>query len=57
MRIHSDDFKGMPLMNYDFMFKNHKFKSYWTKSGFARSIKNLELRIITDLTNFEKYVV
>jgi hypothetical protein len=57
MRLHSDDFKGMPLLNYDFMFRNHKINSFWTRSGFERSVNKLERRIINDLTNFEKYVV
>ncbi|MBC7651235.1 MAG: hypothetical protein H7101_05755 [Deinococcales bacterium] len=56
MRLHSDDFKGIPLLNYDFMFRNHKLKSYCTKWGLERSIKKLEHRIVTDLTNFDKYV-
>jgi hypothetical protein len=57
MRLHSDDFKGIPLFNYDFMFRNHKLSSFWTKKGFEKSIKKLEQRIVADLTNFEKYVI
>ncbi len=34
MRLHSEDFRGIPLFNYDFMFREHKLSSYWTKSGF-----------------------
>jgi len=56
MRLHVDDFKGMPLFNYDFMFREHKLKCFWTKSGFKKSVKRLEQRIVSDLTNFEKYV-
>jgi hypothetical protein len=56
MRLHVNDFKGMPLVNYDFWFKNHKLKSYFTKNGFDKSVKKLSNRIERDLTDFDKYV-
>ena len=56
MRLHVDDYKGIPLLNYDSMFKNHKLNSYWTRWGLEKSVKKLENRIVVDLTNFEKYV-
>jgi hypothetical protein len=31
MRLHVDDFRGIPLFNYDFMFRNHKLATYFTK--------------------------
>ena len=56
MRLHVNDFKGTPLLNYDFWFKNHKLKGYFTKAGFNKSIEKLGKRIEIDLTNFNKYV-
>lgn len=56
MRLHVDDFKGIPLFNYDFMFKNHKLKFFFTKNGFDKSVKKLSTRIENDLTDFNKYV-
>ena len=56
MRLHIDDFRGIPLLNYDFMFREHKLKCYWTKWGFKKRVKQLEQRMVTDLTNFQKYV-
>lgn len=56
MRLHVDDFKGIPLFNYDSMFRNHKLKSSWTKFGFKKSVEKLEQRIETDLSDFDKYV-
>ena len=56
MRLNSDDFEGVPLFNYDFMFRNHKLDSYLTKSGYKKSINKLQNRIIADLSNFEKYI-
>jgi hypothetical protein len=57
MRLHVDDFKGVPLLNYDFMFRQHKLSSYLTKRGFERSEKKLGNRIEKDLANINKYLV
>lgn len=56
MRLNSDDFKGVPLFNYDFMFRNHKLESYLTGSGYKKSVNKLHNRITADLNNFEKYI-
>ena len=56
MRLNVNDFKGVPLFNFDFMFRNHKLRSSFTKWGFNRNSKKLEKRIIADFNNFEKYV-
>jgi hypothetical protein len=56
MRLNTGDFKGIPLLNIDFMFRNHKLNSSFTKWGYNRSAKKLERRIINDFSNFEKFI-
>ncbi|MEA5426537.1 hypothetical protein [Arcicella lustrica] len=56
MQLNVDDFKGIPLLNYDFMFRSHKLAHFWTKRGFEKSLRKLEFRIVEDLSNFEKYI-
>jgi hypothetical protein len=56
MRLNVDDFKGIPLFNFDFIFRNHKLKSPLTKWGFNRNQKRLKRILKADLKNFEKYI-
>ena len=56
MRLRSDDIKGMPLLDYHFMFGGHKIRSYYTKSGYDRQIGELSKRIEKDLINIDSFV-
>ena len=56
MRLRLDDIKGMPLLDYQFMFGGHKLRSYHTKSGFNQRVKELSNRIEQDLTNIDDFV-
>lgn len=56
MRLRSDDIKGMPLLDYHFMFGGHKIRSYHTKIGYDREIRELSKRIEKDLTNIDSFV-
>jgi len=56
MRLRCDDFKGPPLLNYHYMFRNHKIKSYLTKSGLTRSANDLSKIIGSDLTDIDYFV-
>lgn len=55
MRLHVDDFKGIPLFNFDFNFRNHQLTKFFTKSGLQKSVKKLSKRIEKDLKYFKKY--
>jgi hypothetical protein len=57
MRLHVDDFKGIPLFNYDFMFRNHKLATYFTKRGLKKAAKKLAALIENDLADFNKYII
>ncbi|MCR9014604.1 hypothetical protein [Aquiflexum gelatinilyticum] len=56
MRLRSDDIKGMPLLDYHFMFGGHKIRSYHTKTGYDREIRKLNNRIEKDLNNIDSFV-
>lgn len=56
MRLRSDDIKGMPLLDYHYMFGGHKIRSYQTKTGFNRQIRELSKRIEKDLYNIDFFV-
>ena len=56
MRLNIDDFKGIPLLNFDFMFRNHKLNSSLTKWGFTRNLKRLKRILEADFKSFEKYI-
>ncbi|UCS92409.1 hypothetical protein KZP23_17130 [Echinicola marina] len=56
MRLRSDDIKGMPLLDYHFMFGGHKIRSYHTKTGYDRQIRELSKRIEKDLGNIDFFV-
>lgn len=56
MRLRSDDIKGMPLLDYHFMFGGHKIRSYHTKTGYDRQIRELSKRIEKDLDNIDFFV-
>jgi hypothetical protein len=47
MRLKSDDITGSPFLNYDYMFKNHKIKSYHTKAGLQTGHRSWERSLIT----------
>lgn len=52
MQLREDDFKGMPLFN----MVHHKMNSYYTKSGYQRSIRQLSKLIKGDLNNINGFV-
>lgn len=51
MRLHSDDIKGIPLFNYNFMADHHRLKRYFTNAGRKRRAAQLGDRIEKDLNN------
>ena len=56
MRLRADDIKGMPLLDYHFMFGGHKLRAYHTKAGLNRRVKELGNRIEQDLRNIDSFV-
>ncbi|MES2276415.1 MAG: hypothetical protein V4592_10355 [Bacteroidota bacterium] len=52
MRLRSGDFKGMPLFN----FTHHKLKSFYFKSGYRSSVKDLKNLIESDLTDIDHFI-
>jgi len=56
MRLKSDDIRGPSILSYDYMFKNHNLRSYYTKAGLARRAQQLERIISDDLNNIDRYV-
>lgn len=55
MRLRSDDIKGPPLFNLNYM-SGHRLKRFYTKSGLTYSIKRLTKIIETDLNDIEHFV-
>jgi hypothetical protein len=56
MRLRSDDVKGVPLFDFNFMFRNHKVYSYYTQKGLKRRVNQLGNRIEKDLFNINDFV-
>jgi hypothetical protein len=56
MELRWDDIKGMPLLDYHFMFGGHKLRSFHTKAGFSQRVKELSNRIEKDMTNIDTFV-
>lgn len=56
MRLKSDDVVGPPILNYQFMFRNHKLKSYNSKTGLAKRAEQLGKIIESDLSNIDRFV-
>lgn len=56
MRLKSDDIVGPPILNRDYMFRNHKLKAYYTKPGLAKRADELEKIIARDLNNIEYFI-
>ena len=56
MRLKSDDIKGPPILSYNYMFKGHKIKTYYTKIGLKKRASELALIIEADLVNIDYYV-
>lgn len=56
MRLRSDGIKGVPLLDYHFMFGGHKIRSYYTKTGYDREIRELSKRIEKNLANIDSFV-
>jgi hypothetical protein len=56
MRLRSDDIKGPPILDYNYMFRNHKIKSYYTKSGLEKRAEELGKIIEKDLNNIDKFI-
>jgi len=56
MELRWNDIKGMPLLDYNYMFGGHKIRSYHTKVGFTQRVKELGNRIEKDLTNINDFV-
>jgi hypothetical protein len=56
MELRMDDIKGIPLFDYHFMFRNHKLKRYYSRSGLKARIKELSKIIESDLSNIDYFV-
>jgi len=56
MRLRIDDIKGPPILDYNHMFRNHKIKSYHTKSGLDKRAEELGKIIERDLSNIDHFV-
>lgn len=56
MRLRMDDIKGPPVLNYDYMFRNHKIRSYQSKAGLAKRVEELGKIIESDLSNIDLFV-
>jgi hypothetical protein len=56
MRLRSDDVKGVPLFDFNFMFRNHKIYSYYTAKGLKKRANQLGNRIEKDLLNIDQFV-
>lgn len=56
MRLRIDDIKGPPILDYNHMFRNHKLKSYYTKSGLQKRAEELGKIIESDLSNIDSFV-
>lgn len=55
MQLRSDDYKGIPLF-YMLFCPKHKLKSYYTKRGFQKRVKELGDLIEKDMTNIDSFV-
>jgi hypothetical protein len=56
MRLRSDDIAGPPILNYNYMFRNHKIKSYHTKAGLEKRSEELGKIIERDLNGIDNFV-
>ncbi len=56
MRLKSDDISGPAILSYDYLFRNHGLRSYYTKAGLARRAHQLGKIIAYDLDNIDRYV-
>ncbi len=56
MRLVTESFKGMPLLNYRFMFNDHKLKTYYTKKGFERNLYKLRETLKNDILNIDYFI-
>lgn len=56
MELRWDDIKGIPLLDYNYIFGGHKIRSYHTKTGYDRQIRGFSKRIEQDLMNIDSFV-
>lgn len=56
MRLRIDDIKGPPILDYNHMFRNHKIKSYYTKSGLRKRAEELAKMIESDMNNIDYFI-
>jgi hypothetical protein len=56
MRLRNDDVKGAPILDFNFMFRNHKIYSYYTANGLKKRATRLGNRIEKDLTNIDQFI-
>lgn len=56
MRLRGDDVKGPPILDFNFMFRNHKIYSYYTAKGLKKRATQLGDRIEKDLTNIDQFI-
>jgi hypothetical protein len=56
MQFRIDDIKGPPILDYNHMFRSHKIKSYYTKSGLEKRADELAKIIESDLNNIDSFI-
>ena len=55
MQPYVDDFKGIPLFNYGFNFRDHKLKSFYTEKGYKKRVLQFRALIKDDYENIDKF--
>lgn len=56
MQLRNDDVKGAPILDFNFMFRNHKIYSYYTQKGLKQRAIQLGNRIEKDLLNIDDFI-
>jgi hypothetical protein len=56
MRLRSDDISGIPLFSYNFWFRRHMIRRYYSRAGLTRRANRLARLLETDLRNIDQFV-
>jgi hypothetical protein len=56
MRLRSDDISGIPLFSYNFWFRRHTIRSYYSRAGLTRRANRLARLLEADLGNIDRFV-
>ncbi|MCP9768760.1 hypothetical protein EGI22_12610 [Lacihabitans sp. LS3-19] len=55
MRLRVDDSRGIPVLNLD-LFKQHKIRTYFTKTGLIRELERLGNLLEDDLLSIDSFI-